>query len=178
MTTLAWGMIVSVALASCAAGGRLPPEASYYFERYKTKSHYRAMATTGMSVRGGWASGTSEGRGSVEGAIAEAMIFCEQGRKKHGLDSKCKLYAIGDIVVSGLSPEELEAATTTYKNDVTAGSRSSGYTSASDSVICNFAITTKDGTVSWESRANWLGYVNEAKRRSLTPEQCAELSGR
>ena len=52
-----------------------------------------------------------------------------------------------------------------------------GSTGASDSVICNFAITTKDGTVSWESRADWLGYVNEAKRRDLTPPNCAKIIG-
>ncbi len=49
---------------------------------------------------------------------------------------------------------------------------------STDYEICNFAVTMKDGTASWESGEAWLGYVNEAKRRDLTPEQCAELLGR
>ena len=80
-------------------------------------------------------------------------------------------------VAAGALDDDLEAAIKIYKNDV-ASDRAGRSTSASDSVICNFAITTKDGTVSWESRADWLGYVNEAKRRNLTPDQCAELLGR
>jgi hypothetical protein len=53
-----------------------------------------------------------------------------------------------------------------------------GSRSASDYEVCNFAVTMKDETVVWESRADWLGSVKEAKRRNLTPEQCAELLGR
>jgi hypothetical protein len=50
--------------------------------------------------------------------------------------------------------------------------------SGSELEICNFAITTDEGTAMWESRPTYLEYVNEAKRRDLTPEQCAEILGR
>ena len=90
---------------------------------------------------------------------------------------ECKLYAIGDVVVYSISPEELETAIENYKNDLASG-QAGDSTSASDYEICNFAITMKDGTASWERQAAWLGSVNEAKRRNLTLEQCAELWGR
>jgi hypothetical protein len=58
-------------------------------------------------------------------------------------------------------------------NDVVVSLKSSEVTTASDSEVCNFAISTKDGAVSWEAAAAWRSYVKEAKRRGLTPEQCA-----
>ena len=48
----------------------------------------------------------------------------------------------------------------------------------SDYEICNFAITMKGGTASWDNQAAWLDSVREAKRRKLTPNKCAELLGR
>jgi len=48
----------------------------------------------------------------------------------------------------------------------------------SDYEICNFAVTIKGGTASWDNQAAWLDSVREAKRRNLTPNKCAELLGR
>ncbi len=115
-----FGMTVAVALASCGTGDRLPPTAYGYFEDYKTEIHFRAMATTAPSSRGGWASGTARGHGNIEDAIEEAMKHCEQGRKKHWTASSCKLYAIGDIVVSGMSDDDLEAAMAFYQTNIDA----------------------------------------------------------
>ena len=74
----------------------------------------------------------------------------------------CGVYAVGRRVV--------------WKGNG-ASVRTAGSASTSDYEICNFAITTKGGTAIWDSRVAWLGSVNEAKRRHLTPEQCAELLG-
>lgn len=147
------------------------------FVDYKQKAHFRVFATTDAGGGRESVRGRSWGYSTVEGATKRAVEECEKARSKGGISSECKLYAIGDIVVYRMSPEDLEAAIKIYKNDVTSG-RAGGSTSASDYEVCNFAITMKDGTVSWESQAAWLGSVNEAKRRNLTPDQCAELLGR
>lgn len=47
-----------------------------------------------------------------------------------------------------------------------------------DFEICNSALTRQAGTADWESSEAWLDYVAEAKRRKLTPDQCAELLAR
>ncbi len=169
-------VLVFAPLIGCSADRGLPGHHDF-FEKYKTKPHYRALSFTGSLQRAGSMSGYSFSASSVEKAIETAIQTCEEGKKEHVWEmpiGDCELYAIGDIVVRGMSPEDLEAAIKIYKNDV-ASAQAGVSTSASDSVICNFAITTKDGTVSWESRADWLGYVNEAKRRKLTPDQCADL---
>ncbi len=44
--------------------------------------------------------------------------------------------------------------------------------------ICAIAITIKDETATWDRRPASRKYVKEAKRRNLTPNQCAELLGR
>ncbi len=172
-------MLVVVPLIGCSADRGLPVHHDF-FEKYKTKPHYRALSFTGSYTRTGSMSGYSSSASSVEEAIERALQTCEEGKKKYAWEKSigdCKLYAIGDIVVHGMSPEELETATQNYENDVASG-RVGDHTSVSDSGICNFAITMNDGTANWESRPAWLKYVNEAKRRDLTPEQCAELLDR
>ncbi len=171
-------ILVLFGLLGCESTG-VPPVMHADYQEYLSMEHYRAFAATPRPGREAAASAWSWRNGTVEGAIEQALENCQKGRKKY-LTSRiyeCRLHSIGDIRVAGMSDDELEAAIKIYKADVASG-QASGSTSASDSVICNFAITTKDGTVSWESRADWIGYVNEAKRRNLTPEQCAELLGR
>ncbi len=48
---------------------------------------------------------------------------------------------------------------------------------ASNDQICTLALSTKDGVPKWYDRSA-LNSVNEAKRRGLTPEDCAKLLGR
>ena len=50
--------------------------------------------------------------------------------------------------------------------------------SQSDSDICRFALSTKDGIPNWDVRNFTRNSVNEAKHRGLTPEDCAKLLGR
>ena len=58
------------------------------------------------------------------------------------------------------------------------GSGNSSRSSQSDSDICRFALSTKDGIPNWDVRNFTRNSVNEAKHRGLTPEDCAKLLGR
>ena len=171
-------VLVVTLLSSCSADRSLPGHGRF-FQEYKTTPHYRAISTTGSFTRRGSLSAYFKGASSVEEAIEGALQRCEEGKKEYTWETpigECRLYAIGDIIVNGMSDDELEAATKTYKNAVASGQVGDS-TSSSDYKICNFAITMKDGTASWESRAAWLGYVNEAKGRGLTLGSCAEILG-
>ncbi len=173
-------VLVFAPLIGCSVDRGLSTGQHHFFQKYKTKPHYKALSFTGSLPRAGSMSGASWSASSVEEAIEAALQRCEKGKKENVWETPigdCELFAIGDNVVRGMSPEELETATQNYENDVASG-RVGDHTSVSDSGICNFAITMNDGTANWESRPAWLKYVNEAKRRDLTPEQCAELLGR
>ncbi len=97
--------------------------------------------------------------------MQKALTWCNQDRNKRNL--KCVCEPLDKNGKSALKVPE----------NVASGSVGDS-TSASDYETCNFAITMKDGTASWETQAAWLGHVNEAKRRDLTPQQCVELLGR
>ncbi len=170
--------LILVGSLGCESTG-VPTDMYHDYQEYLSKSHYRAFAATPRPSNQAAVWSWSWSNGTVESAIEQALENCQKGRNKYLISRifECRLHSIGDIRVAGMSDDELEAAIKIYKADVASG-QASGFTSASDSVICNFAITTKDGTVSWESRAKWLGYVNEAKRRNLTPEQCVEILGK
>ena len=46
--------------------------------------------------------------------MKEAMVWCEKGRAKHGIDEECQFYAINDTVVWGKSDEEIKANVNSY----------------------------------------------------------------
>lgn len=75
----------------------------------------------------------------------------------------CHVYAVGRRIVWKGTP---------------ASGQVSGANNAADYEVCNWAITMKDGSAVWETRTAWLGHVNEAKRRDLTPDHCAEILDR
>ena len=174
---LVLSVLFLAALGGCETTGALDTRWYHRYQEYLAQPHYRAFAVTaGTSLHLASAIGWTSNAPTVESAIEGALAGCRKGETQQSRIKECRLYAIGDVVVSGMSDDELEAATKTYKNTVAKGPVRRS-TSASDNEVCNFAITMKDGTASWESQAAWLSDVNEAKRRDLTPEQCAEILG-
>ncbi len=112
-------ILAVVALGFVPGSGftQVPPVAYHDYEKYKTLRHYRAFATTRMmgSVAGGW--GWTGNHGTVENAINNAMKRCEKGRSGYGALHECKLHSIGNIVVYGMKPAQLEAATELYETN-------------------------------------------------------------
>ena len=53
-----------------------------------------------------------------------------------------------------------------------------GLLNHSDERICGLALSIKDGAPIWDGLSALRNYVNEAKRRDLTPQSCAKLLGR
>ncbi len=167
--------LILAALGGCETTGALDTRWYHKYQEYLAQPHYRALAVSaGTSLHLASAIGWTSSAPTVESAIEGALAGCSRGETQQSRIKECRLYAIGDIVVSGMSDDELEAAIKIYKSTAAKGPVS--YSArASDYAVCSFAIIRKDGKASWASQASWLGDVNEAKRRNLTPEQCAEI---
>ena len=85
------------------------------FVDYKRKVHFRAFATTEAGGERESVHGRSWRSSTVQEATKRAVEQCEKARSNEGITSECKLYAIGNIVVYRMSPEDLEAAMTFYQ---------------------------------------------------------------
>jgi hypothetical protein len=58
-------------------------------------------------------------------------------------------------------------------NDVVVSLKTSEIIYLTDYEVCNFATLTKNGAATWDDRWPYKKYVKEAKRRGLTPLECA-----
>jgi len=86
------------------------------FRRFGYHEDFKAFAASDLtkfrSARG-WASRY----GSPEEAIAEAMDQCAESRKSLAVSDPCELFAIGDIVVRGMTDAQKRAAAEIYKKN-------------------------------------------------------------
>lgn len=80
------------------------------FEIYKTRSHFKAFATSPGGPAEAFGFGSSWSSGTVGEAITTALKRCRE-KIRFG---DCQLYAIGGILVAGMSAEELEKAKAAY----------------------------------------------------------------
>ena len=60
----------------------------------------------------------------------------------------------------------------------TSSSHQGSLSSLDDDAVCGLAISTKGGTPVWDDWSAMSRYVDEARDRGLTPQQCASLLGR
>lgn len=84
----------------------LGPSAQRAFEEYKTDRKYTHFKAFAAGPSGPW--GRAWGHQSATGATERALSEC----RKRGMD--CEVYAVGDIVVAGMSANEILAVTGRY----------------------------------------------------------------
>ncbi len=95
----------------------LSPEIrNYYAATYLDKPNHKAfaVATGPFHDQTGFASGLGWGYGDPQGAMKEAMVWCEKEKTRYGIDEECRFYAINDKVVWGMSDEEVQAFADNY----------------------------------------------------------------
>ncbi|MFC3121402.1 hypothetical protein [Agaribacter flavus] len=73
------------------------------FERYYDYKYDKAFALA-MDDKGGYAYSFVVNKASQDEANALALQRCEQHRKKHNVDSRCQIYAEGDMTLFNLAP--------------------------------------------------------------------------
>ena len=118
------------ALGGCEATSGLNPAWYHNYQDYLTKSHYRAFAVTGGTSEALASSvGRSWGYGTVEGAIEGALVGCRKGGKKYIKIRECRIYAVGDIKVAGMSEEQLDKVISFYENNLNATKEGYSYES-------------------------------------------------
>jgi len=86
------------------------------FRRYGYYADFKAYAASDPAkfrVASGW----GYRHDSAEGAIKTAMDQCAKSQKVLAVSDPCELFAIGDIVVRGMSAAEQRAATEVYKKN-------------------------------------------------------------
>lgn len=110
--------IDGIAAGSAASAIVAPfrPGACSDFRRYGYYGDYKAYATSDPAkfrVARGW----SFRYGAPEEAIKAAMDQCAKLQKTLSVSDPCELFAIGDIVVRGMSAAEQRAATEIYKKN-------------------------------------------------------------
>ena len=54
----------------------------------------------------------------------------------------------------------------------------SGFKGVSDQNVCAFALTPWSQPLDWDPSGSEMGHIQEAKRRGLSLQKCAELTGR
>ncbi len=94
----------------------LRPGACSDFRRFGHYDDFKAFASTDLAkVRS--ARGWGYRYGSAEEAIAGAMAQCAESQKALSVSDPCQLFAIGDIVVHGMTEAEQRAAAEVYKKN-------------------------------------------------------------
>lgn len=169
MRTLTLVFCIAITFAACQNSADMNGPAPAFsssvevlFEKYKKKTNPELfiISTDGQRAVFTYCPDIADLCPPSAGATkAKALKKCEE--RSGGVP--CKVYAVGRRVVWKGRP---------------ASDRASGFTSASDYEICNYAITMEGGTASWESREAWIYYVAEAKRRDLTLERCTDLTSK
>ena len=119
---------VAIGAAGCAgspgvgaedAGGRvmLSGAARGDFAGYSTSGHYRAFATSPGHGQSDVTWGYAYNASTVDRAVMEALNACKEGYGQVHVFGDCRLYAVGDIIVQGMSATEREAAMTFYRSN-------------------------------------------------------------
>jgi hypothetical protein len=96
--------------------GRLGP----FLERYRTQPHYRAFAVAqGTSSSRSYGLGAAAAASTVRQAMDLALARCNRGQDP-SLLTGCRLYAVGNIQVYDMDPEQLALAECVYGQNIDA----------------------------------------------------------
>jgi hypothetical protein len=110
----------TVAPSAAAAVARLRPNECSQFRKYGFNKAFKAFATTDLTQRHrSW--GYSAGYHDLDDAMKRAVEHCTKGRAYMHTTEPCRLFAIGAIVVDGMTDAQLHAAAALYtkKHDAT-----------------------------------------------------------
>ena len=94
----------------------LRPGACSSFRRFGYYDDFKAFASSDLAKFKS-ARGWGYGYGSPEEAIKGAMAQCAKSQKALSVSDPCQLFAIGDIVVRGMTEAEQRAAAEAYKKN-------------------------------------------------------------
>jgi hypothetical protein len=179
MATLVYGALLidpqethagmSVAHAETKAIEMVPVCKGHFEGFEKWTAYYKVFAYGRGNGRAGCASAQGE---------SEAIAKCEKALETWGV--KCRVYAKSPvngklaIVWNGKTNINSTTATSNQTNN-----HEAKLPQLSDARICDGGTATDSkGAFSWDTRNSWSHYSNEAKRRGLTLESCARLTGR
>lgn len=95
--------VLALVAAACTSGpyGRTPDHAlagSRMWTQYSGLQDARAIAVAGDPART-WVAGMTGGQPTMEDARREALAACAGQRARRRMQSKCLLYAEGDLIV-------------------------------------------------------------------------------
>lgn len=110
--------LLASTLAGCAGGNALPRGSEEDFKDYQGLSHYKAFAVTtskgtGFARAWGWIGSQL----SVTAAMNQALASCRKGAQKYASAADCKVHSVGNIVVYGMSENELDYVINEYASD-------------------------------------------------------------
>ncbi len=88
----------------------------FYASEYLELTNHKAFALAigNYPEQREFASASGHDFSRVQGAINEAMRRCEKLREQYGVARKCRIYAIDDTIVWGMSDEEFQAVVDSY----------------------------------------------------------------
>ena len=103
-------------------GGMVPEEIpeeirDYFATTYLDRPEHKAFALAigNFPEDDGFASGIGYRGDNPQGAMNEAIKYCENTKKDHEVvDLECLIYAVNDTVVWGMSDEEFQAVVDSY----------------------------------------------------------------
>jgi hypothetical protein len=92
----------------------LRPSECSDFRRFGHYDDFKAFATTDLHKRrSAW--GWSSRHGSPDEAIKSALEQCAISQKELSVSERCAIFAIGDIVIEGMTEAEQRAAADVYR---------------------------------------------------------------
>ena len=113
---LGLGAMLATALAGCGTTS-ISSRMYHNYEVYQKLPHYRAFAATSGGIRTTVVSAWRHSARTVGEAIESALETCQETQKKYQRVYPCKLQAIGDIEVAGMSETKLAQAIALYESN-------------------------------------------------------------
>ncbi len=142
--------------------------------KYMQTPHFRAFAVA-KGRSGGYVSYRAVGRPSVEIAMEDAIKGCKRYFALYlTIHPDCRVIFIGDTDIENMPQAEVDAVILAYKQEQE--TINSNLAELSDKIVCDTAL--QKNRLRWEANADSSAYVQQAVKRSLTPQHCAALMGR
>jgi hypothetical protein len=161
-------------------GGNKTPEGTIF--PYRTQKRAKSLAVCINWDRSnryniafsGWSS--NSGYREIGKSKTASMHNCKQAHESNST-CKCQIIDSNDKNVMEVPAEFLAHYSSTMDNEAGVPSNLQKNVSKPDETICWLALARGKEAPAWDERSFSREYVDEAKRRDLTSEQCAEISG-